>query len=183
MGVLAISAFSARSDAQVVVAATAREAALAWVLDRGVLPIPRTDVAIVRDPYFKKRPSDVPGTPPPAVRTREVEVREANVLAAIVGPEARSANGDDVLVCLNYDCATRTTTSVVTVNDPLPLKEGGTSVNVQLYSPGANRSERVLYVAVVEVERRGAGWAGVGTLLASDAPRRVRVPIDSLGRR
>jgi hypothetical protein len=180
---IASAAIAAQLRAQDSVAPTAREAALAWVLTHNVLPIPRTNVAIVVEPDFAMRPSDLPPGRgrPPTTRSAEVVALEAAALAARVGPDARTAPGREVLVCVRYDCATRTAASVVQVRDPAPESAGVEGILIVLFSPGANRSERVLWSAVIQVEKRDSGWIATRTRLSSERPARVRVPVDSSG--
>jgi hypothetical protein len=179
MAGIATTSLVSQALAQGPVAQSAREAALAWVIERGVLPIPAANVAIVREPDFKLRPPDTRGSVPRPTRASDVVNREAVVLASRIGKGAFAADGEEVLVCVRYDCATRSSASVVRVRDQDPGKDGD-EVLVTLFLPGANKSERVLYSAVIQVERRESGWAGVKTVTASERPTRVRVPVDSL---
>jgi len=159
--------------------ASARAAALQYVIAHDVLAIPKHNVAIILEPVYA--PNQHHG-----VETRDPQLTpyQAKAMMELLAG-SKVARAADVLACVRYDCATRTTNAALFVTQEENVIENGNPtaryrVGVTLYLPqqGDDPDTRRMQGVVIGVNFENGSWSATGVTTGPSLVHPVRVPAD-----
>jgi hypothetical protein len=164
LAVLVLVAFAGLAQALAQSAPTVfpspRLAAVAYAVAHG-FEIPRTNVILANE-IETGQINHGRGSPNDRARSLPVEesLRDSRAVAALLGPNARTAPVAQIVSCPERRCFASTTAHALLVDD---LKDDSTGVGIKLYSPGTGAGDRgTLIQAVVNTAKAPTGWTATG---------------------
>ena len=138
-------------------AASPRVAAVQYAISNGLklnrdstVVIPEPNTAISRDGFWTRTPS-----------TSKERMRDAQAIAALIGPLATVEKPGDVLSCFGIQCKLKGKRAVLTTEEPFDA-DSIFVVTVIVYSAGSVGRDGLSSVRMsIDVGREGSGWKGV----------------------
>lgn len=137
-----------------------RAAAVSFALQNG-LEVPRREVVVAVETRIAGGRFEMSKT-----SSFEQLEREAQEIAKLLGPEARTGRAQEYLQCPQNRCYAATNMTVVVVGAPATgsdirrVIDAEASIYISVYSPAKPGGRATLDQAIVETSQTSAGWTG-----------------------